>query len=59
MNGHNVLISFNVFPFIFRYLTELLGERHKLSPFMAVLPHSYRLLNQGQIRLDYISYGYC
>ncbi|KAK7322347.1 hypothetical protein VNO77_25726 [Canavalia gladiata] len=31
-----------------KYLTELLGERHKLSPFMAVLPHSYRLLNQAR-----------
>ncbi|KAF1894325.1 hypothetical protein Lal_00027171 [Lupinus albus] len=29
-----------------KYLTELLGERHKLSPFMAVLPNCYRLLNQ-------------
>ncbi|GFS45217.1 RNA-binding KH domain-containing protein [Actinidia rufa] len=29
-----------------KYLSELLAERHKLSPFMPVLPHSYRLLNQ-------------
>ncbi|THF98084.1 hypothetical protein TEA_027092 [Camellia sinensis var. sinensis] len=29
-----------------KYLSELLAERHKISPFMAVLPHSYRLLNQ-------------
>ncbi|CAL5341533.1 unnamed protein product [Camellia sinensis] len=31
-----------------KYLSELLAERHKISPFMAVLPHSYRLLNQGE-----------
>lgn len=31
-----------------RYLAELLTERQKLSPFMLVLPHSYRLLNQGE-----------
>lgn len=30
-----------------KYLSELLAERHKLSPFVPVLPHSYRLLNQG------------
>ncbi|GAU16379.1 hypothetical protein TSUD_117280 [Trifolium subterraneum] len=30
-----------------KYLSELLGERQKISPFMAVLPHCYRLLNQG------------
>lgn len=29
-----------------KYLSELLAERHKLSPFMPVLPHTYRLLNQ-------------
>ncbi|MED6109427.1 hypothetical protein PIB30_033506 [Stylosanthes scabra] len=34
-----------------KYLTELLGERHKISPFMAVLPHSYRLLNQEILRV--------
>ncbi|KAF8391718.1 hypothetical protein HHK36_024027 [Tetracentron sinense] len=33
-----------------KYLTELLAERHKLSPFMPVLPHSYRLLNQGEFQ---------
>lgn len=31
-----------------RYLSELLAERNKLSPFVPVLPHSYRLLNQGE-----------
>ena len=31
-----------------RYLTELLAERHKLSPFMPVLPNCYRLINQGK-----------
>ncbi|KAI8557400.1 hypothetical protein RHMOL_Rhmol04G0007900 [Rhododendron molle] len=30
-----------------KYLSELLAERNKLSPFVPVLPHSYRLLNQG------------
>ncbi|XP_057486027.1 KH domain-containing protein At5g56140 isoform X2 [Actinidia eriantha] len=34
-----------------RYLSELLAERHKLSPFMPVLPHSYRLLNQEILRV--------
>ncbi|KAK7271404.1 hypothetical protein RJT34_27270 [Clitoria ternatea] len=34
-----------------KYLSELLGERHKLSPFMAVLPHCYRLLNQEILRV--------
>ncbi|KAK3008195.1 hypothetical protein RJ639_015365 [Escallonia herrerae] len=29
-----------------KYLSELLAERHKLSPFMPVLPHCFRLLNQ-------------
>ncbi|KAL5190633.1 KH domain-containing protein [Glycine soja] len=29
-----------------KYLAELLGERNKLSPFMAVLPHCFRLFNQ-------------
>ena len=28
-----------------KYLSELLGERQKLSPFVPVLPHLYRLLN--------------
>ncbi|XP_077222604.1 KH domain-containing protein At5g56140-like isoform X1 [Tasmannia lanceolata] len=32
-----------------KYLSMLLAERHKLSPFMPVLPHSYRLLNQAEI----------
>ncbi|KAG1363804.1 KH domain-containing protein [Cocos nucifera] len=34
-----------------KYLSELLSERHKLSPFMPVLPHSYRLLNQEILRI--------
>ncbi|THU72180.1 hypothetical protein C4D60_Mb04t09390 [Musa balbisiana] len=34
-----------------KYLSELLAERHKLSPFMPVLPHCYRLLNQEIIRV--------
>ncbi|KAG8365194.1 hypothetical protein BUALT_Bualt18G0079000 [Buddleja alternifolia] len=29
-----------------KYLSELLAERNKLIPFVAVLPNSYRLLNQ-------------
>ncbi|XP_073137656.1 KH domain-containing protein At5g56140-like [Henckelia pumila] len=32
-----------------KYLSELLAERNSLYPFMAVLTHSYRLLNQGNI----------
>ncbi|KAL0306189.1 UNVERIFIED_CONTAM: KH domain-containing protein [Sesamum radiatum] len=31
-----------------KYLSELLAERNKLSPFIAVLPNCYRLLNQGE-----------
>lgn len=34
-----------------KYLTELLGERHILGPFMAVLPHCYRLINQEILRV--------
>ncbi|CAM6093834.1 unnamed protein product [Calypogeia fissa] len=34
-----------------RYLTELLGERQKLGPFMPVLPNCSRLLNQEIIRV--------
>lgn len=34
-----------------KYLSELLAERHKLGPFMQVLPHSYRLLNHEILRL--------
>ncbi|KAG6794299.1 hypothetical protein POTOM_003542 [Populus tomentosa] len=30
-----------------KYLSELLAERHKISPFLPVLPNTYRLLNQG------------
>jgi protein quaking len=29
-----------------KYLAELLVERHKLSPFIPVIPHGIRLLNQ-------------
>ncbi|RZC16083.1 KH domain-containing protein isoform A, partial [Glycine soja] len=32
-----------------KYLAELLGERNKLSPFMAVLPHCFRLFNQEPV----------
>ncbi|MBA0742563.1 hypothetical protein Gogos_015611 [Gossypium gossypioides] len=31
-----------------KYLSELLAERYKLSPFMTVIPHTCRLLNQGE-----------
>lgn len=34
-----------------KYLSELLAERHKLSPFVPVLPHCYRLLNQELLRV--------
>ncbi|KAE8646031.1 hypothetical protein Csa_015695 [Cucumis sativus] len=34
-----------------KYLSELLAERQKLSPFMPVLPNSYRLLNQEILRV--------
>ncbi|KAM0943031.1 putative STAR protein, homodimerization region [Dioscorea sansibarensis] len=34
-----------------KYLSELLAERHKLSPFVPVLPHSCRLLNQEILRV--------
>ncbi|MQL78323.1 hypothetical protein Taro_010763 [Colocasia esculenta] len=34
-----------------KYLSELLSERHKLGPFVAVLPHSYRLLNHEILRV--------
>ncbi|KAM3223046.1 KH domain-containing protein [Capsicum chacoense] len=34
-----------------KYLSELLAERQKLSPFLAVLPHCYRLLNQELLRV--------
>ncbi|XP_015881589.1 KH domain-containing protein At4g26480 isoform X2 [Ziziphus jujuba] len=40
-----------------KYLSELLAERHKLNPFMSVLPHVCRLLNQvlGQSGLEHAS----
>ncbi|XVF03539.1 hypothetical protein REPUB_Repub05bG0002800 [Reevesia pubescens] len=34
-----------------KYLSELLAERHKLSPFLPVLPHTYRLMNQEILRV--------
>lgn len=34
-----------------KYLSELLAERHKLSPFLPVLPNTYRLLNQEIMRV--------
>ncbi|KAF3453242.1 hypothetical protein FNV43_RR03682 [Rhamnella rubrinervis] len=34
-----------------KYLSELLAERHKLNPFMSVLPNSCRLLNQEILRV--------
>ncbi|KAI4306280.1 hypothetical protein L6164_029570 [Bauhinia variegata] len=34
-----------------KYLSELLAERHKITPFISVLPHSYRLLNQEILRV--------
>lgn len=35
-----------------RHLAELLAERSKLSPFMPVLPHCYRLLHQEILRVS-------
>ncbi|KAG6407373.1 hypothetical protein SASPL_130362 [Salvia splendens] len=34
-----------------KYLTDLLAERNKLNPFMAVLPNCYRMLNQEILRV--------
>ncbi|KAH6778659.1 RNA-binding KH domain-containing protein [Perilla frutescens var. hirtella] len=34
-----------------KYLSELLAERNKINPFMAVLPNCYRLLNQEILRV--------
>ncbi|MQL86666.1 hypothetical protein Taro_019198 [Colocasia esculenta] len=34
-----------------KYLSLLVAERHKLSPFMPVLSHCYRLLNQEILRV--------
>ncbi|CAN6450498.1 unnamed protein product [Victoria cruziana] len=34
-----------------KYLSDLLAEREKLGPFMQVLPHSYRVLNQEILRV--------
>jgi protein quaking len=38
--------------FFSRYLAELLAERHKLGPFIPVIPHSVRLLNQEILRVS-------
>ncbi|KAM5582803.1 KH domain-containing protein [Rosa sericea] len=40
-----------------KYLSELFGERHKLGPFLPVLPNCCRLLNQvlGQSGLEHAS----
>ncbi|KAL1214247.1 KH domain-containing protein [Cardamine amara subsp. amara] len=38
-----------------RYLTELLQERHKLGPFLQVMPHSCRLLNHEIRRVSSFS----
>ncbi|XP_074310834.1 KH domain-containing protein At5g56140-like isoform X1 [Silene latifolia] len=34
-----------------KYLSELLAERQKIGPFMPVVPHLYRLLNQEILRV--------
>ncbi|KAE8678048.1 KH domain-containing protein [Hibiscus syriacus] len=34
-----------------KYLSELLEERYKLTPFMSVIPHTCRLLNQEILRI--------
>uniref|UniRef100_A0A6N2KYY0 K Homology domain-containing protein n=1 Tax=Salix viminalis TaxID=40686 RepID=A0A6N2KYY0_SALVM len=34
-----------------KYLSELLAERHKITPFLPVLPNTYRLLNQEILRV--------
>lgn len=39
----------SIYRSFYRYLAELLAERHKLSPFIPVIPHGIRLLNQGEI----------
>ncbi|XP_073145365.1 KH domain-containing protein At5g56140 [Henckelia pumila] len=35
-----------------KYLSELFAEKNKINPFMAVLPNSYRLLNQEILRVS-------
>ena len=48
---HNRVMTGHLTDYILcRYLSELLEERHKLNPFMSVLPNSCRLLNQGELR---------
>ncbi|MFS7898334.1 hypothetical protein Hanom_Chr00s020924g01760171 [Helianthus anomalus] len=44
--------------FLSLYLSELLSERNKLSPFVPVLPSCYRLLNQGDLKLK-LELNYC
>ncbi|KAJ6776783.1 RNA-BINDING PROTEIN RELATED [Salix koriyanagi] len=34
-----------------KYLSELLAERHKITPFLPVLPNTYRLLNQALLEI--------
>ncbi|KAF3782704.1 KH domain-containing protein [Nymphaea thermarum] len=34
-----------------KYLSDLLAEREKLGPFVQILPHSYRVLNQEILRV--------
>ncbi|KAF5803391.1 putative STAR protein, homodimerization region [Helianthus annuus] len=41
--------------FLSLYLSELLSERNKLSPFVPVLPNCYRLLNQEILRMSALS----
>jgi len=45
LHGELILVVF----LLSRYLSELLAERHKIIPFMPVLPNIYRLLNQGEV----------
>ncbi|KAJ8767746.1 hypothetical protein K2173_020686 [Erythroxylum novogranatense] len=41
-----------------RYLADLLGERQKLVPFMQVVPHCSRLLNQEIRRISGLDHGF-
>ncbi|KAF7831228.1 KH domain-containing protein [Senna tora] len=54
-SGFRAVRSVDLLPSLV-YLSELLAERHKLSPFMAVLPLSYRLLSQGS-RILFVGLG--
>ena len=40
-----------------QYLSELLAEHQKLGPFMQVLPICSRLLNQGQVYMNFLISG--